>query len=157
MVHCGASAVTKRWPEDRFREVVARVRSRDGCAVVVVPDPDGYGSSLSDQADAVLTGLSLVDLVSATAAVDAFIGNDSGPAHIAAALGVPTVSIFGPSDPRRFAPLGSHARVIHRNICKYMPCWDSCRYDHPICLKALDVDEVFSFVEEHLGASLRLG
>lgn len=56
--------------------------------------------------------LDVAGLIALAAAVDGWIGNDSGPSHVAAAHGVPTLTIFLWSDPRRFAPLGVRSRVI---------------------------------------------
>jgi len=52
-------------------------------------------------------------VVALSAGAAAYVGNDSGPTHLAAALGTPTVAIFGPTDPVQFAPRGRSVRVIH--------------------------------------------
>jgi ADP-heptose:LPS heptosyltransferase len=55
----------------------------------------------------------LLDLLDELASASAFVGNDSGPGHLAGIIGVPTVSIFGASDPVRWRPLGPKVNVIH--------------------------------------------
>src|SRR2546428_14100668 len=74
------------------------------------------------------------------ASCDLFLGNNSGPLHVAAALGVPTVSVMGPSDPLRFAPRGPADRVVRRELpchpCQRARCW------HHTSLPALDPEEV---------------
>ncbi len=69
------------------------------------------------------------------------VSGDTGVAHLAAALGVPTVTLFGPTDPRLTAPRGPRARVLYRAVpCS--PCFlPRCPIDH-ICLKSIEVDEV---------------
>src|SRR2546428_12826970 len=79
-----------------------------------------------------------------------FIGNDSGPMHMAAALGVPTVAIFGPGTPRRTAPLAARGGVVV--VTKEYPC-SPCRQNFfrecpaspagkPFCLEEIQIDEV---------------
>lgn len=77
---------------------------------------------------------------------------DSGPAHVAAATGVPVVALFGPTDPRRTAPLGDgHAVIWRRPPCA--PCFQPrCPIDHR-CLGTVTVDEVFAAVLDRLAAS----
>jgi ADP-heptose:LPS heptosyltransferase len=56
----------------------------------------------------------LLDLLDEIARAAAFLGTDSGPAHLAGIIGVPTVALFGPSDPTRWRPLGARVSVIRR-------------------------------------------
>jgi heptosyltransferase-2 len=77
--------------------------------------------------------------------LDALVAADSGPAHVAAAVGVPTVTLFGPTDPRLTTPLGPGQRTIwHQPACG--PCFLSdCPIDHR-CLQAVEVAEVAAAV-----------
>ena len=79
-----------------------------------------------------------------------FVGNDSGPMHMAAALGVPTLGIFGPGSPRRTAPLARHGKVL--TLTKGYPC-SPCRQDFfrecppspagkPFCLEEILLEDV---------------
>ena len=85
-----------------------------------------------------------------------FIGNDSGPGHLAAYYGVPTFTIFGPQLSEWFAPLSPTAEVFEGKACPYKPCSDYCRYAKPFCLGEVKVDEVWArvetFAERHLSA-----
>jgi heptosyltransferase-2 len=76
---------------------------------------------------------------------------DSGPAHVAAAVGVPTVTLFGPTHPGLSAPLGLHAATMwHPPVCA--PCFQPrCPIDHR-CLRAIQVDEVVVAVRAALAA-----
>jgi len=58
---------------------------------------------------------SLVDLFDAYAGAARYIGNDSGPSHLAAIVGIPTLCLFGPTDPARWRPLGPAVTVLRRN------------------------------------------
>jgi heptosyltransferase-1 len=75
-----------------------------------------------------------------------YVGTDSGPMHLASALGVPTVGLFGPSDPAHFAPYRSPARLVRRDLpCS--PCGKpTCRYKTEECMKSIDVPEVLEAI-----------
>jgi heptosyltransferase-2 len=71
-----------------------------------------------------------------------FAGNDSGVMHVAAAIGIPTVGIFGSTDSKRTGPLGAHAAVIYRQI-ECSPCLRrTCRFGHYNCLRQISPSEV---------------
>jgi heptosyltransferase-2 len=86
-----------------------------------------------------------------------FIGNDSGPMHIAAAQGIPTIGLFGPNLPLRFGPVGEgNVGIYKRGVCEFSPCINvhkgkvpDCLYsktssDYQKCMKAISVDGVLS-------------
>ena len=111
---------------------------------------DGYGAHVAELEDAVLSRLSWAELVWLLARADLFLGNDSGPGHLAAAVGTPTVSVFGPQDPSVFTPFGTHSLGVARDVCQYRPCFDSCRFDEPICLTRLECDAVLEEIGKQL-------
>ena len=145
----------KRWPPDRVAQVIARL-SADGLAAVLVGARDDRESGRAIEstlpAGARVVNLigrtSLGELVGVIARAAAFVSNDSGAMHIAAALGVPLTAIFGPTDDRVTAPAGA-ADVILRNVfCR--PCMlRECPIDHR-CMKRIDVDSVYASVASHL-------
>jgi ADP-heptose:LPS heptosyltransferase len=154
-IHPSGGRAIKQWDLAALATSAATVAARLGATIVLT------GTS-GDRAiaDAVRTGvpdsIRVVDLVGraglgALAAVlerlTVFISADTGPMHIAAALGTPTVGIFGPSDPRRWGPLGPHTRVVRAGIwCS--PCNlirnppERCRGHVPDCLAAVTPDMV---------------
>jgi heptosyltransferase-1 len=75
-----------------------------------------------------------------------YVGTDSGPMHLASALGVPTVGLFGPSDPARFAPYQPSARVVRQDLpCS--PCGKPvCRYGTVACMASIEVPEVLEAI-----------
>jgi heptosyltransferase-2 len=83
-----------------------------------------------------------------------FIGNDSGPGHLAAMCGVPTFTLFGPQLPEWFAPLHPASQWMEGKSCPYKPCSDYCRFPAPFCLWNLGEEEVFARVEKFLAAHL---
>jgi ADP-heptose:LPS heptosyltransferase len=87
---------------------------------------------------------SLGGLAALIARMRLFIGNDSGPAHLAEAVGTPSVTLFGPTDPRRWAPLDQRAHPIVREPVGCSPCaYSDCPIDHR-CLRRITPDEVIA-------------
>ena len=150
----------KRWPPARVAQVIAALASRGVVAVLVGAGADratarAIESTLPPGTRVVdLIGrTSLRELVGVVARCAAFVSNDSGAMHVAAALGVPLTAIFGPTDERATAPAG-HADVIRRDVfCR--PCMlRDCPIDHR-CMKRIDVDSVLTSVTAHLRSGPR--
>jgi ADP-heptose:LPS heptosyltransferase len=111
LVHAGAGSVAKAWPG--FPDLVRRLTD-DGAGVVVSVGP-GDGGPTGPAAPgrlAVARDVTLGRLAALAARAGAFVGNDSGPTHLAALVGCPTVAVFGPTDPARWAPRGPHVQVV---------------------------------------------
>ena len=92
------------------------------------------------------TPFTVTELLALIDRAGAFIGNDSGPGHLAAFCGVPTFTIFGPHLPDWFAPLHPAAEWIEGKVCPYIPCSDYCRFPEPHCLWNIGEEEVWSRV-----------
>ena len=115
-IHPGASVPEKRWPLDRFAVVAQALAARAGHRVLAFVEPGGYGASLATIPGVVALGeVSLRELVALLARCDTLVCNDSGPMHIAGALGVPTVAVFEPGIARWFAPLGAGHEIVERD------------------------------------------
>jgi len=130
VVHTGAAQPVRRWPAERYDALTHRLRVQ-GYEVDRIDESAGTIDALLDR----------------LAAADAFIGNDSGPGHLAALLGRPTFTIFGPQLPENFAPRHPCAAWIDGAPCPHKPCYDHCRFSRPHCLLDLEVEEVWSRVE----------
>lgn len=116
VVHAGSGGRDKRWPPDRFAELITRLRDAGHTArpILGVDDLDmwgGDGEPWLERVDGELV-TSLDALADHLLDARCFIGNDSGPTHLAAQLGVPTVALFGPTSPTRWAPRGPAVTVI---------------------------------------------
>lgn len=147
-LHCGARIKVRRWDEAYFREMVRRLRQEFKFHLALFPDTDGYGEGLRAEADSVHEHLSLTELAGRLAASDLLIANDSGPGHIAAALGVPVLAFFGPTNPDWYRPYGDANHIVIRDICPYRPCFDYCHFPEPICLKQLTPDQTWPEVRD---------
>lgn len=90
-----------------------------------------------------------VELAAVLARARLLVSNDSGPMHLAAAVGTPVVAFFGPTDPGRTAPAGSPSRILDRYVfCS--PCYlKACPYGHE-CMKEISVEDALRAVEEVL-------
>lgn len=144
VLHPGAAQPVRRWPLEHWRALVAQLRSAQRFQLAVIPDRDGFGGELAPQADHLAPGLSLAELAALIGRAALFLGNDSGPAHLAAALGVPSLAVFGPQHPERFAPRGPSSRSVAGAPCRYRGCGDRCRFDVPHCLTGLPPEPVAS-------------
>ena len=112
-IHPGASIPEKRWPIERFEDVARDLVGRPGVQVLAFAEPEGYGDALGQIEGVIPAKVGLRQMIALLERCSLLICNDSGPMHIAAALGVPTVAVFGSGIDRQFAPLGAqHESVI---------------------------------------------
>jgi heptosyltransferase II len=141
----------KQWYPERFVEVGKRLASR-GFKVAVVGGPAeaALGAKIADEIGPAATSFSgkttLPRLAALIARCAVFVTNDTGPMHVAAAVGTPVVAIFGPTDPRTTRPFGKkHTIVQHKVECS--PCLlRECPIDHP-CMRDLPVEQVWAACE----------
>jgi heptosyltransferase I len=152
---------TKQWPPERFARVVVEANRRLGARAVLVG-----GAAAAPMVDAILreaadarpanwvNRTTLPELAALIAESRAMVTNDSGPMHVAAAVGTPVVAIFGPTDPGRTGPYGPGHHVLDRRA-PCAPCFRRhCLYaggDKALCcLKNVPADEVARHLEEVL-------
>jgi len=145
----------KRWPAEAYAALAERLME-SGRQVVLIGSAEEAAvtrevTSRMQQNPIVLTGKTTLDQITAVLSlVDLVVTNDTGPAHIAAALGRPTLVIFGPTNPLTTRPFAPAAEIVrHPPDCA--PCMlRDCPIDHR-CMTAITVDEVF----EHSQALLK--
>lgn len=148
LFHCGAAQSVRIWPLERARGIVNRLRSA-GFIVQVACDPDQEDWWRQQNEEAV-SPASIDHLMALLDAADLFIGNDSGPGHVAAAAGVPTFTIFGPQIPESFLPVHPMAGYVEGKPCPFKPCSDNCRYPTPHCILTLSEAEVWVRLQQYL-------
>jgi hypothetical protein len=123
VIHPGAGSPAKCWPLGRFMELAREIsrtrRPRNGqYGIVLVVGPVEQDRRPAEEVEGirrhfpVLVCPSLEGLAGALKGAAAFVGNDSGVAHLAAAVGTPTVALFGPTSPRHFAPRGRAVKTV---------------------------------------------
>lgn len=143
----GSGAKEKNWPLPSFAAVIEWWRDQIGGKTVVVLGPvEDERSRLEPillSGCKMARGLTLAELAAILARSDLYLGNDSGVTHMAAALGIPTVALFGPSDVQKWRPRGKRVRILRHEI-ECAPCsvaaMKSC--GHRSCLRALMPAEV---------------
>jgi heptosyltransferase-2 len=154
LVHSGAGQPIRVWPLERYRNLVARLREKN-YPVVVACDADQRQWWLQAGETNVATPRTVAELLVLLDRSGAFIGNDSGPGHLAAFCGVPTFTLFGPQLPEWFAPLHPDGVSLEGKACPYKPCSDYCRFSFPHCLWNISEEEVWrqasAFVARHRG------
>jgi heptosyltransferase-2 len=137
----------KRWLAEGFGEVARRLVDEYETKVVLFGGKDDRSIC-----NGVLNGMQGINLagevdlrksIALLSRCNLFITNDSGLMHIAASLGVPTVAIFGSTDPKLTGPLGDNVRVIKKEI-KCSPCFErECREGHYNCMKIITAQDVY--------------
>jgi len=149
LIHTGAGQPVRVWPLERYRDVANSLR-RLGYTVRIACDPDQRQWWLAQGETQVVTPASVTELFEQIARAGAFVGNDSGPCHLAAFCGVPTFTIFGPQLPEWFAPLHPAGECVEGKPCPYKPCSDYCRFPEPLCMARLGQDEVLARLKAFL-------
>ena len=156
LLNPGAAWPNKRWDPQRFGEVAAFLREVRGLAPFVLWGPGE--ESLAQRVVEMSSGAArrapatqIADLVALCRRASLMISGDTGPLHIATAVGTPTVSIFGPTDPARNGPWSVDDGVVSRFDacdCHYMR---ECHAD-AWCLEAVGVAEVTAAIQQRLAS-----
>jgi heptosyltransferase-2 len=154
LIHSGAGQPVRFWPLERYRQLAVQLREK-AFSVQVACDPDQRNWWLQAGEAGVATPVTVTELIALIDRAGAFVGNDSGPGHLAAFCGVPTFTLFGPQLPEWFAPLHPAAEWMEGKACPYKPCSDYCRFAEPHCLWNLTEAEVEARVEKFATAHLR--
>lgn len=142
-----AFGTAKRWIPERFAAVADRVARDTGAGVAVVgaaserPLGEAIAGIMRSPTRVLCGETTLADLTGVLSRMRLLLTNDSGPMHVAAALGVPVVAVFGPTDWRETAPLGAGHRVVREPVgCS--PCkLRECPIDHR-CMRLVTVERV---------------
>ena len=157
----GAGWKLREWMPDRFAAIGDRLVQHFNAEVLIFGGQKESElvhtvANLMDARAIPFAGtLQIRELAACIEKCDLFLTNDTGPMHIAAAVGTPTVSLFGPGNHIRFQPLGGlHQTIRHDVPCN--PCkqfTDKCKDN--ICMKKITVDEVWQSISDTLGSSAR--
>lgn len=148
-LHPGSGSRKKLWPLEKFSDLAARITHTLGLHVILLVGPAereylGSGFERMRFMHAVVAdSLPLIQVASLLNSCRCYIGNDSGMTHLAAAVGVPTVALFGPSDPEIWGPRGKKVAIVRKELdCS--PCsreeLERCAYQR--CLELIEVEEV---------------
>ncbi len=154
----GAAWPNKRWPAERFGEVAAFLRARHGMRSVVAWGPGEkmiaeQAVGMSEGAAVLAPVLPLLDLMALLQGARLMVSGDTGPTHMAGALGVPIVAPFGPTSAARNGPWDPADIVLSKFdecVCRYQR---TCRVPDRWCLGRLPAPEVMAAITARLGAA----
>ena len=152
----GARWESKLWPAERFAAVADALAEKAGLESVVIGAPADGALAAAIAAAAKSPILDLTGRTTLKQAAEVFrrcrltVGNDTGPLYISAAMGTPTVAVFGPTDARRLGPYGEgHAKVVAEVDCA--PCRNR-RCEGRTCMEAIEPEQVVEAALGLLGA-----
>lgn len=158
-IHPASRWLFKCWPAGKMAQLVDALAAR-GLAIVLTAAPDENERAMIDELRAAVRSpvvdlagqLSLKELAALTARARLFVGVDSAPMHIAAAMGTPTVALFGPSGDIEWGPWRTAHRMIASNVHPCRPCGlDGCGGGKiSECLTTLPVERVLAACDELL-------
>jgi heptosyltransferase I len=159
LLNTGAAWPNKRWPAERLAALALQLQQRHGMRSVVLWGPGER--ALADEVvakaeDAALLApqTTIADIAALASAAAVMVSGDTGPTHIASAVGTPLVGIYGPTRPERNGPLGVDDETVSRAAVCQCHHLRQCRLDR-MCLLDIDVAEVFAAVERRLAAAER--
>jgi len=153
-INAGQLFILRRWPKERFKELVEHLTSEGGVDVILIGGGEdvSYVNSFFDELSRTENVMNLVGKLRLRELVELFrhsalyVGNDSSVLHLAVALGVPTVSFFGPETPALYGPRGEKHEIFYENLhcspCLSVYNFKSSGCKDNVCLKRIGVGEV---------------
>lgn len=157
VIHPAASLATKQWATENFARVADSLGARGLTPVVIVQSSERSMLDLLRKESTVpvagLDGLSLPEVTALSARARLFVGNDSGMAHIAAAVGTPCVVVFGSSNVAHWRPWTSGPNEVVREELPCQPChgYFCAQFEEPECIKRVPAPRVIAAVDRLLG------
>jgi len=164
----GGTSPLKQWPVSRFIELGGWLQVTHNARLVLAggPGEEALGEEIERGLDAPVINLigrtTLRQLAAVLRGCRLYVGNDTGPMHVAAAMGVPAAGLFGSSCHHRFHPWGEGHRVV-ANTLPCSPCADEphrdrcvqCIFDHPRCMHELSPERVKEAVTAMLNQTIK--
>jgi ADP-heptose:LPS heptosyltransferase len=147
LFHTGSRKALKKWPGAHFAALGRRLHEEEKLDIVFsgVADELGEIEAIRRQMNFkthVFAGQPLPGFAALAARAALFVGNDSGPMHLAAAAGAPVLGLFGPGEPHVFGPWGDRCALIHHKL-ECNPCDQvHCKYPDNPCMHRITVEEV---------------
>jgi lipopolysaccharide heptosyltransferase II len=156
-VHPGATAPSRRYPPEKFSEVASRLVDELGCRIVFTGGKEERDlirfiqSRMGAPSESFAGELELTDMAALLSVAPVLLSNNTGPVHIAAAVGTPVVDLYALTNPQH-TPWGVRHKVLFHDVpCKY--CYKSvCPQGHQNCLRLVDPEQIVAAVRDLLGA-----
>jgi len=146
----------KRWPASHFAGLATLFQKRKAAEIIIVGSSDEIelGESVASfmkKKPVIFTGkTTLRELLGLISQAALFVTNDSGPMHMANALKVPVVAIFGPTNPKVTGPFQQPSTIIKKDVACWPCSYRKCPYDHR-CMMRIEPEEVFEISQNFLG------
>lgn len=141
-IHPGAGQAVRRWPKEKFEALGNLISEKYNVKIIQFVDPDGFGNDIKYKVQSLRFAGTIDELTATISNLDLLICNDTGVMHIAAALNVPVVAIFGPGDVSLIGPYGKDHAVVMKPDVPCRPCFDYCKFDRPFCVLDIPIDWV---------------
>ena len=150
-VHPSANWLLKRWPAENFAQLCDRIIEQVNCSIVFIgaqadsATVENVIASMKNVAHNFCGATTLKELGALLENMSMFISNDSGPAHLAAALGIETLVLFGPTSDVITGPRGKSVRILKKDVRCDIPCYNLVCEDNR-CMKGILVEDVIKQV-----------
>ena len=152
-IHPGSPVALKRWRPKRYAKLADWLVAQKRAKIIFVgvdaemPIIAEIQALMREKSFNIAGKTSLTQLASILQLCQLFIGNDSGPMHLAAAVGIPTIGLYGPGDPGRFGPVGAQCQTLRRKPdCP--PCLGTtCRFGGEGCMSEIQVADVIQAID----------
>ena len=153
---------SKIWPEAKFASLCDRLIENCDAKVCIVGGSreleavEKIAAQMENEPVIAVNKSSITQTAAIIKRADLHIGNDSGPMHIAVAVGTPVIALFGPTDPKVVGPRGEDDIIIKKEI-SCSPCWNhfgarKLDCDRPICIEAIEVEDVIEGVKHQMSS-----
>lgn len=154
VLHTGARKLLRKWPLDNYIKIADYLKGTKNWDIIFTGDNNDkedisyISEGLSFKTYSIAGEFSLIEYATLTSKAKLFIGNESGPMHIASATGIPVIGLFGPGVPFVFYPYGDNCKYIH-HVLECNPC-DQIHCVHPNnpCIARISLNEVIQKIEE---------
>ena len=152
-IHPGSPVALKRWKPERYAKLADWLVAQKRAKIIFVgvdaemPIIAEIQALMREKSFNIAGKTNLTQLASILQLCQLFIGNDSGPMHLAAAVGIPTIGLYGPGDPGRFGPVGAQCQTLRRKPdCP--PCLGTtCRFGGEGCMSEIQVADVIQAID----------
>jgi len=145
-IHPGSRVPTRQWGAAKFLQIAERIVNHHQAKVIWFGEPGGPVVAIQNK-KIIVASFPLRQFLAVLSKCHLLVCNESGPMHLASAVDVPIVSVFGSGFPEWFHPLGDEYRIVIRRDMWCRPCADNCIFDQPYCLNLISIDQVMCEVE----------
>lgn len=155
-IHPGSPVPQKRWKTERFAELADWLVENKQVQILFVgvkdeiPIINEIQKKMTMESTNIAGETNISQLASILLRCSIFIGNDSGPMHLAAAVGVQTIGLFGPGDPERFGPVGEKCFTIRKKLDCLSCSGEVCKFGSDECMSKIQVEHVIQCLENNV-------